>query len=280
MLKRLLVAGLMAGLSHPALAQSAAPTPAQAGGPTMQGNFITQAPGAMRVSNLKGTDVIGSDIKSIGEVEDVLIGADGRAQGVLVGVGGFLGLGQKTVAVPFEAMLWNFDVSPTDGPASSNTGAGLQMQMAPANDPASPGVNTVRPADQAGRTAGNPAAGTVNNAGGITAGNVDAASTGSVAGPNPGSVTPPAGSNMGLGATSPGVGGASAAGGPGALTPMAQGQGSETASRTGMEAAMGGAAPAGTATVQVTGDRKPQRAVLRGASRDELRNAPEFDAKR
>jgi hypothetical protein len=280
MLKRLLVAGLMAGLSHPALAQSAAPTPAQAGGPTMQGNFITQAPGAMRVSNLKGTDVIGSDIKSIGEVEDVLIGADGRAQGVLVGVGGFLGLGQKTVAVPFEAMLWNFDVSPTDGPASSNTGAGLQMQMAPANDPASPGVNTVRPADRAGNTAGNPAAGTVNNAGGITAGNVDAASTGSVAGPNPGSVTPPAGSNMGLGATSPASAAPPRQAAPARSPRWRRARAAKPPRAPAWKPPWAGAAPAGTATVQVTGDRKPQRAVLRGASRDELRNAPEFDAKR
>jgi hypothetical protein len=55
---------------------------------------------------------------------------------------------------------------------------------------------------------------------------------------------------------------------------MAQGSGSETANRTGMEAAMGGAPALGPATVPVvTGELK--RVVLR-ATKAELQNAPEF----
>jgi sporulation protein YlmC with PRC-barrel domain len=40
----------------------------------------------------------------IGEVNDVLVDHDGKINAIIVGVGGFLGLGQKDVAVPYEAV--------------------------------------------------------------------------------------------------------------------------------------------------------------------------------
>jgi hypothetical protein len=40
----------------------------------------------------------------IGEVMDVLLSPDGRASALIVGVGGFLGAGEKDVAVPFSAI--------------------------------------------------------------------------------------------------------------------------------------------------------------------------------
>jgi sporulation protein YlmC with PRC-barrel domain len=40
----------------------------------------------------------------IGEIMDVLVSPDGRATALIVGVGGFLGAGEKDVAVPFSAI--------------------------------------------------------------------------------------------------------------------------------------------------------------------------------
>jgi hypothetical protein len=40
----------------------------------------------------------------IGEVTDVLINHDGKIDAFIVAVGGFLGLGEKDVAVPFNAI--------------------------------------------------------------------------------------------------------------------------------------------------------------------------------
>jgi sporulation protein YlmC with PRC-barrel domain len=40
----------------------------------------------------------------IGEVMDVLVSPEGRATALIVGVGGFLGAGEKDVAVPFSAV--------------------------------------------------------------------------------------------------------------------------------------------------------------------------------
>lgn len=60
-------------------------------------------------SNIIGEDVYDTaadDAKNIGDVTDIVIGADGSIQAVVVGVGGFLGIGQKDVAVEFSALDW------------------------------------------------------------------------------------------------------------------------------------------------------------------------------
>jgi sporulation protein YlmC with PRC-barrel domain len=40
----------------------------------------------------------------IGEIMDVLVDREGKASALIIGVGGFLGMGEKDVAVPFNAV--------------------------------------------------------------------------------------------------------------------------------------------------------------------------------
>jgi sporulation protein YlmC with PRC-barrel domain len=40
----------------------------------------------------------------IGEIMDVLVARDGKVTALIIGVGGFLGIGEKDVAVPFNAV--------------------------------------------------------------------------------------------------------------------------------------------------------------------------------
>jgi sporulation protein YlmC with PRC-barrel domain len=40
----------------------------------------------------------------IGDIDDVLVDKDGRITALIIGVGGFLGVGEKDVAVPFSAV--------------------------------------------------------------------------------------------------------------------------------------------------------------------------------
>lgn len=153
--RRLLPAMFFAAiLTVPAVAQTGVPgptgQPSGASGaalptrnaPTRQeGGFLQELPaGASRVSKMIGIPVIGSDIHRLGEVHDVLIGRDGTAQAVVIRSGGVLGIGARTIAVPFAALLWNYDVKPTDGPSSSNTGGvpadgGTRVQSATAPRP-------------------------------------------------------------------------------------------------------------------------------------------------
>jgi sporulation protein YlmC with PRC-barrel domain len=46
-----------------------------------------------------------SDAK-IGEIADVLVDKGGKVQALIIGVGGFLGVGEKDVAVPFNAVAF------------------------------------------------------------------------------------------------------------------------------------------------------------------------------
>src|SRR5215207_6226937 len=79
---------------------SAAGKPGGAGAP---GNFIDrQQPGQFLSSSLIGTAVNGPNNERIGDVNDVLLDRNGQAVAIVIGVGGFLGIGEKDVAVPFR----------------------------------------------------------------------------------------------------------------------------------------------------------------------------------
>jgi sporulation protein YlmC with PRC-barrel domain len=60
--------------------------------------------GAWRVSDLQGKAVYDSEGKSIGEINDVLVSLNGSVNAVIIGVGGFLGVGEKDVAVNMSAL--------------------------------------------------------------------------------------------------------------------------------------------------------------------------------
>lgn len=69
---------------------------------------VTRADGHL-ASNIIGETVYNGtsdDAENIGKVNDVVIGPDGKVESVVVGVGGFLGLGEKNVAVNYGEVEW------------------------------------------------------------------------------------------------------------------------------------------------------------------------------
>jgi sporulation protein YlmC with PRC-barrel domain len=56
------------------------------------------------VSKLIGSTVYGPDDSTLGEVGDVILDKEGAIQAIEVDVGGFLGFGEKPVAVGFDAV--------------------------------------------------------------------------------------------------------------------------------------------------------------------------------
>lgn len=77
------------------------------GGPaaTAEVPFITsQQSGEWLAHRLSGTKVLNSKGEIIGEVADVVLDQSGKAQAVVISLGGFLGLGSKEVAVPYSAI--------------------------------------------------------------------------------------------------------------------------------------------------------------------------------
>ena len=115
MMKQTLTAAALAVvLAAPAFAQSTKPADPM-GNPTVHSTMPSIATDQVafiqsqhatdwRGSKLIGASIYGPDDKSIGDVNDVLIANDGKVNAVVIGVGGFLGVGEKNVAVPFEKL--------------------------------------------------------------------------------------------------------------------------------------------------------------------------------
>jgi sporulation protein YlmC with PRC-barrel domain len=67
--------------------------------------FGTTVPAdAVSISAYYNEDVYDTQENDIGDVKDILLDKDGRISTVIIGVGGFLGVGEKDVAVPFNAL--------------------------------------------------------------------------------------------------------------------------------------------------------------------------------
>jgi sporulation protein YlmC with PRC-barrel domain len=76
-----------------------------------------------RTSQLVGSKVYNSANENIGSIEDIVLKADGSMDEVVLSVGGFLGIGDKYVAMPFSALKVGRDGSSlkvtTDGTKDS-----------------------------------------------------------------------------------------------------------------------------------------------------------------
>jgi hypothetical protein len=83
--------------------QAPAPAPRQNAGPAAQIHTSLPAESATVTRWYKQNIYDPADNK-IGEIMDVLVDRDGKITALIVGVGGFLGMGEKDVAVPFNSV--------------------------------------------------------------------------------------------------------------------------------------------------------------------------------
>ncbi len=73
-----------------------------AGGPP---KFITQQTDQEKLaSKMIGKSIYNASNENIGKVSDLVLSQNGQIDAVVIGVGGFLGIGEKSVAVPFSAI--------------------------------------------------------------------------------------------------------------------------------------------------------------------------------
>ena len=68
-----------------------------------------------RASKLAGVDVYNEANEKIGDINDVILDKSGKVANVILGVGGFLGVGEHNVAVSFDKLKW------VNEPARSNS---------------------------------------------------------------------------------------------------------------------------------------------------------------
>ncbi|ATU94549.1 PRC-barrel domain-containing protein [Phyllobacterium zundukense] len=71
--------------------------------------YLVASKGLVLTSGLVGQTVYNGpadDAATIGEVTDIVLSPDGNAVAALIGVGGFLGVGQKDIAVSLDQLAW------------------------------------------------------------------------------------------------------------------------------------------------------------------------------
>ena len=100
-------------------------TPAATMGSGSAQFVTTQKPDQFLASKFKGTDVIGADNEKIGDVSDILFDKTGKIEAYVVGVGGFLGMGSKEVALAPDA----FQVVPGDPKSATGSSPKLKISM-------------------------------------------------------------------------------------------------------------------------------------------------------
>jgi len=131
-------------MAMPALAQTQ-PSGSAAGSSSMNtNNWMTQEqPGQWRASKLEGLDVYNNNNEKVGDISELLVDSSGKIQAVVIGVGGFLGMGEHDVAVPFDQIKLMSE--PRAGATASNTTTGTAGMT---------GAGTAGTAGPAGTTAG------------------------------------------------------------------------------------------------------------------------------
>ena len=62
--------------------------------------------GEWRASKLVGVDVYNEANEKIGDISEIILDKSGKVANVIIGVGGFLGMGEHYVAVAYDKLKW------------------------------------------------------------------------------------------------------------------------------------------------------------------------------
>ena len=115
-------AALLSIVAAPAFAQTTTPSPDPPASPpaatapstsTSSGQlqYHIAESGDHRASKLIGALVKNSGGQTIGDVNEIIISKDGKAAAAVLGVGGFLGMGEREVAVLFSSLNFALDAN-------------------------------------------------------------------------------------------------------------------------------------------------------------------------
>jgi sporulation protein YlmC with PRC-barrel domain len=130
----IIAAAAVSLMSSAALAQTAQPNngPAATTVPGTVPTTVTstkwmsqEAAGQWRTSKMIGLNIYNDANEKIGSISELIVDRSGQLEAVVVGVGGFLGMGEHDVAVPYGQIHWVYQPVASSGPGTTpmTTGA-------------------------------------------------------------------------------------------------------------------------------------------------------------
>src|ERR1700759_5355727 len=133
MLAKYVTAGIAGSLllaSAAFAAEDNAMTPASPAAPAMQSSASsTSFQGDWRASKVVGLNVYNEKNENVGSINDLLMDKSGGIKAAVISVGGFLCMGGRLVAVPFEKLNSSPDPIPYTGGAGPPTAGGAKPPM-------------------------------------------------------------------------------------------------------------------------------------------------------
>ena len=123
-MQKVLAAALLsvAVFSAPAYAQTAQPTDRAAPAATTAGSQEKMAlKGNWRASKLMGLDVYNEANEKLGDINELILDKNGKVNAVVIGVGGFLGMGEHDIAVSMDKLKFMEEPVRTSSTAPATT---------------------------------------------------------------------------------------------------------------------------------------------------------------
>jgi sporulation protein YlmC with PRC-barrel domain len=114
--------------------------------------------GDWRTSKVVGLSVYNDDNQSIGSINDLLTDRSGNIKAVVLGVGGFLGVGAHLVAVPYDKIKFVNEPVAYTGVAGSPNAAGSRPASAPITTGAATGTSSATGTSTGAATGPSPSA--------------------------------------------------------------------------------------------------------------------------
>jgi PRC-barrel domain len=97
-----------------------APVPSATPAPVVTSDAAIPDKGSAKAAGL-GSEVAASDLlnqkvknsanEPVGDINDLSIGSDGKIAAVIIGLGGFLGMGEKNVSLPYDQLNFSRDAN-------------------------------------------------------------------------------------------------------------------------------------------------------------------------
>lgn len=128
MFKKYMTAGIVGSalLATAAFAQSpSTSTTAPAAAPaTASDSTSSSFNGNWRTSKVVGLNVYNEANESLGSINDLLTDKEGNIKAVVIGVGGFLGVGERLIAVPYDRIKFSNEPVKMNSASSGSAGTG------------------------------------------------------------------------------------------------------------------------------------------------------------